>query len=120
MEQGGGSDDRIIEQARKMGMPIPDRIKNRPQLATGLEFYWRAFTELSADRDIGMAEGHIPWTAINQWALRHDIQGYEFERLVSVLKIVDTAYMEKRHSQHKKAIGKNETKSFNKPKLGHK
>ncbi len=120
MEQGGGSDARIIEQARKMGMPIPDKIKNRPQLTSGLEFYWRAFTELSADRDIGMAEGHIPWTAMNQWALRHGIQGDEFERFVSILRIVDTAYMEKRHSQHKKAIGKGGNKSFNKPKIGSK
>lgn len=118
MEQGGGSDDRIIEQARKMGMPIPDKIKNRPQLISGLEFYWRAFTDLSADRDIGMAEGHIPWTAMNQWALRYDIWGYEFERLVLILKKVDTAYMEKRHSQHKKTIGKGGNKSLAKPKMG--
>ena len=49
-----------------------------------------------------MAEGPIPWTAINDWALRYGINGEDFERLVTIIKKMDVAYIEYRSKKHKK------------------
>lgn len=115
----GKSESKIIEQARKMGMPLPDSISNKPQLNVGLEVYWKAFVELSADRGIGMAEGPIPWSSMNSWAIRHDIWGYDFDRFVAVLRGLDEAYLDKRAKTQKKTLGKSKG-SFKKPGIGSK
>lgn len=105
-----------MELARTTGTPLPDKIKNRPYLIDGLMFYWRAFWELSTDRDIGMGEGPIKWSTVNTYAIRHDVQGDEFDILVLIMKGMDTVYLEKRAAQNKKAMGKtrNKGKSFKK------
>jgi hypothetical protein len=105
MEQGA-HEAKIVEQAQKLKMPLPPTMQNKPELLAGLEFYWRAFWELSTDRDIGMAEGPIPWTAMNQYAARYDVQGDEFDRFVLLIKAMDSVYIERRSAQHKKAMNK--------------
>ena len=87
-------------------MPLPDKIKNKPLLRVGLDFYWRAFWELSTDRHIGMAEGPIPWTAMNHWALRNGVVGEEFDRFVLLIKAMDVAYLETRNTAQKKRMDK--------------
>jgi len=123
MEQGP-NEARIIEQARKMGMPLPDSIIDKPSLVNGLEFYWKAFSDLSSDRDIGMGEGPIPWSAIHQWGTRNKIWGDDFERLTMIIRGMDEVYLNKRSSDQKKRMGKSRGKSsrsFNKSKaLGRK
>lgn len=95
-----------MELAQKTGQPLPEKIKNKPELRTGLEIYWRAFWECSTDRDIGMAEGPIPWTAINAWGMRYGFKGECFERLVLLLKAMDSVYIEERSKSHKKMMDK--------------
>lgn len=116
MEQGL-HEKKLREIARVTGMPLPDRIKNKPEIIPGLEIYWKAFTELTADRSIGMGEGPIPWTAMNQWAIRHGFRGDEFDRLIDIIREVDTAYMELRNKAHKKAMGKPSTSSTSGSKM---
>jgi len=113
MEQGK-TEAAIIELARKTGMPLPDKIANKPQLIGGLELYWKAFVELSSDRAISMAEGPIPWSSMNSWALRHGIYGNDFDRFVAVVRGVDEAYLQKRGKSKKKTLGKGKG-SFKKP-----
>lgn len=115
----GKSESTIVEQARKMGMPLPDSIANKPQLAVGLELYWKAFVELSSDRSVSMAEGPIPWSSMNAWAIRHGIFGDDFDRLVLVIRGLDEAYLKKQHKTHKKTLGKGKG-SFKKPGIGKK
>lgn len=116
MEQGV-HEEKLRQIAKATGMPLPDKIKNKPELIHGLEFYWKAFTELTADRNIGMGEGPIPWTAMNQWAIRYNIRGDEFDRFISIIREVDTAYMELRNKEHKKALGRGSEKSSGKPRM---
>jgi hypothetical protein len=95
-------------------MPLPERIANKPEIKPGLELYWKAFQDLSSDRDVGMGVGPIPWTAMHNWAARNHIRGDDFERLVMVLRGLDAVYMDK---QGKKARGKmGKSKSLSKAK----
>ena len=101
--QQGQHEAKIVEQAQKLRMPLPDAIKNKPRLRPGLEVYYMAFWECSTDRQLGMAEGPIPWTAINAWAIRHGFVGAEeFDRLVRIIKMMDVAYIEHRTKDVKK------------------
>jgi hypothetical protein len=99
----------IIEQARRQKMPIPDKIKNKPLLLTGLQFFYNAFWELTTCRALGMAEGPIPWTAIYQYAAAHGIRDSdEIDYLSAVVKRMDIAYLDYRHKKGK--TGTNEKK----------
>lgn len=53
-----------------------------------------------------MAEGPIPWTAVNSYCIRHGIWDDEFDIFVLIIKGVDAVYLEKRAAQHKKAMKK--------------
>ena len=96
-------------------MPLPDKIANKPILRDGLGFYFKAFTELNSDRALGMAEGPIRWTAVNQYGYRHRIFDDEFDRLVEIIKNMDEAYLKFRAKKEKKKIGKSKG-GLNKPK----
>lgn len=108
--QQGKVEAKIIELARQTNQPLPDKIANKPVLRTGLHIYYRAFWECSTDRTVGMAEGPIPWTAINQWAIRYGFHHDEFDRLVLLLKAMDSAYIEERAKQHAKQTKKGKGK----------
>lgn len=48
--------------------------------------------------------GPIPWTAIDRYAARHDIQGAdEFERFVRLIRALDQVYM--KHVAEKSKAG---------------
>ena len=87
-------------------MPLPDTVANKPRLRVGLDIYWRAFWECSTNRDIGMAEGPIPWSVVDRWASRHGIEGEDFDRLVLIIKAMDSVYIEERTKSHKKQMDK--------------
>jgi hypothetical protein len=84
-----------------MNMPLPDKIKNRPKLRPGLDLYWRAFWEMSSDREIGMGVGPIPWRTVNDWCLRNDIWGEDFERLLTILRGMDGEFMKRQGGKGK-------------------
>ncbi len=87
-------------------MPVPEALEDKPELEQGLAFYWYAFWQLSTDRQLGMSEGPIPWSAIDRWSQRHDIDGDEFDRLVIMLKHMDVVYLKHRSKAQKKSIAK--------------
>jgi len=100
----GPTEEKIIRQAYKMNMPLPDKIKNKPQLTLGLSFMYKAFRELSTDRKIGMAEGPITWSSMNSYAKRHNI--LDFDYFVLLMQMVDIKYMEERNKKSGKTKGK--------------
>lgn len=104
--QQGQTEAKIRELAKKTGQRLPDKILNKPHLLIGLDFYWRAFWECASDRIIGMAEGPIPWSSIDRWALRYEVEGEDFERLVFLIKAMDEVYIEHRTKSHKKKMDK--------------
>jgi len=97
----GPNEAEIIAQARRFNMPLPEKIRNKPRLRFGLDLYWKAFSDLSSDRAIGMSEGPISWRAIHLWGKRNNIVGDDFERLVSILRTMDDAYLKFRSEDTK-------------------
>jgi hypothetical protein len=102
----GQHEARIAEQARRMGMPLPDAIANKPELVLGLEMYWRAFWELSTDRAIGMAEGPIPWSSMNRYAIRYGLHDEDYDRFVLIIKGMDREYIGYRNAENNKKTRK--------------
>lgn len=47
---------RTIEECRRFGEPLPDKIKNRPQLHLGLVLYLNAWFELDTERTAALAQ----------------------------------------------------------------
>lgn len=75
-------------------MPIPDAIANAPEVETGLEFYLQAFLDLDSSRSLGLSMGPIPWTAINEWAKRHEVEDQEdFDDLVYMVSRLDAQWV---------------------------
>ncbi len=101
-------------------MPAPAKLEKKPTLPDHLQFTWRAYWALSSDRHIGMAEGPIPWSAMDRYAIRYGIVSMDdFDFFTLLLKAMDTVYLEIRSKQmNKKAKGKIGTKSFDKPSDG--
>ena len=87
----GKTADQIEEQAEANNMPLPPHLENKPELGLGLGFYWEAFWSISSCRPQGV--GPIEWTAIDSYARRYKIVGYEFERLVAIINKLDEAFM---------------------------
>lgn len=92
----------VIEQARRMGTPLPERLANPPQLTPGLEFYYVAFITLSSERQTGFGEGRIPWSKAKQYAETYGCRGEDFERFWLVLSHMDGAYLKYRSDKSKK------------------
>jgi len=89
----GLNEAQILKQAVRQNLPIPDKIKNAPVLLPGLQFYFQSFLELSTCREIGMSEGQIPWTAIDRYASRYEMTEDDYERFLTLIRIVDAEYI---------------------------
>lgn len=74
---------------------VPAALRDRPELFPGLIQVWRAFEELSSTRQIGAmgGRGPIPWTAINDWAKRHQVPDDEFDEFLSFVRAADNAWL---------------------------
>lgn len=65
-----------------------------PPSIIGYEFIWVVFSELQSCRQMGTEQlGPIPWTAINDYAKRHEIYGNEFDELVYFISMLDSYYL---------------------------
>jgi hypothetical protein len=49
------------------GNPLPDFIRDAPELLPGLSIYLNAFWDLSTCRQMGMGLGPIPWTNTREY-----------------------------------------------------
>lgn len=103
MEQGE-TEAKIVAQAKKMKMPLPEAIANKPTVSEGLGFYWEAFSELTSDRGIGMGEGPIRWTAIDAYGYRYGVWGDDFDRLVTIIRCLDSVYLQQRIKKNEKSL----------------
>lgn len=79
---------------------------NAPQLLPGLAEVFAAFNELSTCRNIGLAVGPIPWTAIRQYAEFMGLDDLQFENFNFLIRSMDRAYMEWNTARAKKALEK--------------
>ena len=83
----------LAQAAEDRGEPIPeDAIP--PEIAAGYVYAYAVFQELSADRQIGMALGPIPFTAIDAYARRFGIDDLdEFEQLLDDVAMIDRLFL---------------------------
>ena len=56
------------------------------------EFTWRAFQELGTCRPFPAAA--IPWTAIDAFARRHELEGDDYDSFESVIRHLDTTFFQ--------------------------
>jgi hypothetical protein len=91
----GGSAERIKAAAEASGHAISQIpfLENEPQLQEHLFFEWRAFSDLSRDRQSGFSTGRIPWTSFDRYAVREDINGDDFRRFVYLMCAMDEAFL---------------------------
>lgn len=92
----------IIQQSLKAGRALPSRIANAPHLLPGLDLYYTAFLQLGTCRSVGMGLGPIPWTALNDYALRHGIDDEEFDIFVTLVRRLDAAFLGYQDEKRKK------------------
>jgi hypothetical protein len=98
----GPNEEKIRKLAEANKMPLPEAIANKPDLRLGLRFYFNAFLDLTSDRAIGMAEGPIYWTSIRSYADRFNLDGFEFDRFVHLVRALDSEYLDYRSKSMKK------------------
>jgi len=85
----------------RSGDPIPDAILNAPLLPRYLEFFYDAFNRLSTCRQIGMAEGPIPITAILEYGRFYDCDHTLLDDLIYHVMKLDEVYFEHQKRQSK-------------------
>ena len=79
--------------AKQRRQEPPDFIKNKPELFEASLFYWGAFHDLDTDRRPSMSSlAPIPWSAINSYALRYDLEGWRFQEFEQIIKAMDSFY----------------------------
>lgn len=83
----------VLKQCRDWGDPLPDYIRNAPELLPGLELYMQAFHRLSTCRQVGMGLGPVPWTAVVQYGSMQELGQDQLEALHYHMARMDEAYL---------------------------
>lgn len=91
----------MIETAVRQNRPLPPRIANAPELFLGLQLYFIGFLDITDERELGWAEGPIPWRAIHEYCMSHDIVGEQREDFFYHIKQLDHAYLKWRAEKTK-------------------
>jgi hypothetical protein len=84
--------------AYRRGEAPPDVIADAPELREDLHPYWLAYEDLSTCRQYAGLNGvplPIPWTAINEYAIRHRFAGEAFDDLVHIVQVMDAAFRQR-------------------------
>ncbi len=93
----------IIEQCYSQGRPLPDFIKDAPELCLGLDIFFKGFTTLTTCRPIGMSGvGSIPWTAMNDYCIHIGLTGEDHEDFCYLVSKIDQEYVKLVSAKHSK------------------
>lgn len=71
----------------------PAQFYEQPDINPQWSFYWQAFHDLSSERQIGMAIGPIPRSAIKNYADEFSIVGDRFDSFERIIRSVDAEYL---------------------------
>lgn len=80
-----GKDEKLVKVAKANKIAIPKAIQNKPTVQDWDLLYWDCFMDLCGSRQLVNGMGHIPWSAVNDWAIRfaiHDPDQFEILRFV--------------------------------------
>jgi hypothetical protein len=85
-----GKDEQLVKAAITNRLPIPKAIQEKPTVPQHDLLFWQCFMDLCGTREMGQSLGFIPWTAVHQWAMRHEIlDPDDFEELRYVVGAMD-------------------------------
>lgn len=99
-----GKHVKALEKMAKRGkLKGPARLLgNRPQLDKHLVHLWEAFQRLATCRPLTMGgPGPIPWTAVDQYAVRYRYVGYQYDELIHFVEFLDGVYLQSQVSAGK-------------------
>ena len=91
----------IIRQAIQNRVPIPDSIKNVPELSPGLEIFLSAFFDLDTERNHSFGLTRIPWSCIKNYAEYYDFDEEETEDLFYFIREMDNANLKRLDEKQK-------------------
>lgn len=84
-------------------MPIPEKIKNAPELHVGLDLFYLAFLDLNGCRSLGYGMvGPIDWLTINTYCEVYGLVGEQREDMFFFVSKMDAAYQEFSRSKQPK------------------
>lgn len=90
----GESELAILNQCYLQRKPLPDFIKDAPELHLDNVIYYKAFTDLSSCRINTFAVAPIPWTALHTYASEYlELSDTELTDFISVVTRVDNNYL---------------------------
>jgi hypothetical protein len=98
----GAIEQNIVKQALRTGQPIPDSIRDAPELREELFLFMQAFFALNTERHSGMGLGPIPWSAIQQYGHTHWFDREQMEDLHFYIRRMDIAYMDAENAKNAK------------------
>lgn len=84
-----GKEKNLVAQAKRFGQPIPDRIKNKPILKTGLMLYYDAFDTLRFDTN---ESGYVPWNILIKYSERYEFSEVQTEMLIYLVRRLNECY----------------------------
>lgn len=89
----GGIEKSIAKQAMRAGQPLPDRIRDAPELRMGLGLYMQAFFDLDSERSHSMAPTAIPWTSMSAYAKAFDFDDEQTDDLIFFVRRMDADHL---------------------------
>lgn len=92
----GKNAEAVERQCRDKGLPFdlwPRFLRDKPELACGLELFFEAFLTLCTCRAIGMTAGPIPYTAVLEYAKHHDLDRETADLLWLHVSQMDNEYL---------------------------
>lgn len=75
-------------------MPLPEAIRNAPELCAGLELFYQGFLDLATHRQASLGTSWIPTLAIFDYCDRIGLEGEQRQDFVDVIKRLDFHYLE--------------------------
>lgn len=103
----GPIEKKILTQCLRERLPIPEAIKNAPELALGLELYFDGFWELDTCRSRGLDDGIISWFAIRKYCKTLELDEDQTDKMHVVIPLMDQEYLKfRREKKSTKQKGK--------------
>lgn len=84
------------------GQPIPDFIKNKPELDPGLDIYLQAFFDLDGERTHSFGPAAIPTTSMLHYAKAFKFDEEQLDDLVYFLRKMDAENLKRVKKLQKK------------------
>ncbi len=80
-------------------MGVPRWAIDAPELPMGSECIYASYWELDSCRAIGWGSGPIPWSALHDYCLAHEIDGADRDEFEYLIRCMDHAHLKYNQSQ---------------------